>query len=428
MLYKYCSIAIALLAGSASANPFAAKTSPDTPKSAYTAKLLRKAIPTKNSQLRKLDGAAEVDLTSYSLKFEKCQFVKSYSQDLAEEGADSILATDRFVVFRLCPGSCKSCNSNYGEYVVDMETYLESTVEYFSTAQEEYCEECQETCNYQGDDNANQNQGDDQQQQQGDDQQDNGDGRKLAYYANSIDCSTCSTECSKIDSMEDNNYLDATNFINCQQIAEEDNYGNSALYAGPMCASSGSKIKIGVFSDEDCFFLDTSKDVDSYLTNENGQGVKLSHQLLKKVYDSSTDCISCAGDAADDNGNAENLDVCEELYEGAGKCESEHGFAAMQSNKYYAYNANNQVESEDLVCSYIDSLQRGTYSQDGEIVIGGSKIYTKGGTSTTGGQKFALTFFIIGTVGLAVYAAMLHSQLTKGSGKADLSSQGGAMA
>ena len=68
-----------------------------------------------------------------------------------------------------------------------------------------------------------------------------------------------------------------------------------------------------------------------------------------------------------------------------------------------------------------------TYSQDGEIVIGGSKVYTAGGTTTTGGQKFALTFFIIGTVGLAVYAAMLHSQLTKG-GKADLSAQGGAMA
>jgi len=72
-------------------------------------------------------------------------------------------------------------------------------------------------------------------------------------------------------------------------------------------------------------------------------------------------------------------------------------------------------------------LKSGTYSQDGEIVVGGSSSYSSGGTSTTGGQKFALTFFILGTVGLAVYAAMLHSQLTKG-GKADLSTQGGAMA
>ena len=84
---------------------------------------------------------------------------------------------------------------------------------------------------------------------------------------------------------------------------------------------------------------------------------------------------------------------------------------------YYANNQN-QVDNEELVCSYIYSLKYGTYSQDGEIVIGGSPSYSPGGISTTGGQKFALTFFIVGTVGLAVYAAMLHSQLTKG-GKAD---------
>ena len=67
-----------------------------------------------------------------------------------------------------------------------------------------------------------------------------------------------------------------------------------------------------------------------------------------------------------------------------------------------------------------------TYSQDGEIVIGGSKVYTAGGTAATGGQKFALTFFIVVTVEIAVYAAMLHYQITKG-GNADISAQGGAM-
>ena len=67
-----------------------------------------------------------------------------------------------------------------------------------------------------------------------------------------------------------------------------------------------------------------------------------------------------------------------------------------------------------------------TYSHDGEIVVGGSKVYTAGGTAATGGQKIALTFFIVVTVEIAVYAAMLHSQLTKG-GKADLSAQGGAV-
>jgi len=94
-------------------------------------------------------------------------------------------------------------------------------------------------------------------------------------------------------------------------------------------------------------------------------------------------------------------------------------------NNYYGYE--NQLENEETVCDFISSLKSGTYAQDGEIVVGGSSSYHSGTTSTTGGQKFALTFFILGTVGLAVYAAMLHSNLTK-SAKSDLSSQGGAMA
>merc|ERR1711981_343611 len=139
---------------------------------------------------------------------------------------------------------------------------------------------------------------------------------------------------------------------------------------------------------------------------------------------------SCADveEQEDDGGNAyynvENKEVCVELYQGAAKCEEEHEFS-NGIDKYYQYNV--QDNNEELVCSFIDSLVAGTYSQEGEIVVGGMSSYVSGGSSTTGGQKFALTFFILGTVGLAVYAAMLHSNLTK-SAKSDLSSQGGAMA
>lgn len=235
--------------------------------------------------------------------------------------------------------------------------------------------------------------------------------------------------------MEDNNYLDATAFIQCQNIQEaNDDDGNKqdAVYAGPICASNGRKIKIGVFSDENCMFIDSDKDVENYLTNEDGNAMNLSHALLKTVYNQE-ECISCAEEVeADENGYyeaAEVKDVCAELYEVSAKCETSNGFDnGISSNNYYAQNdAANQLANEELVCDFISSLKSNTYSQDGEIVIGGSKVYTAGGTTTTGGQKFALTFFIIGTVGLAVYAAMLHSQLTKG-GKADLSAQGGAMA
>jgi len=426
MIARLSSMAIALLmATSAAANPFAAKQTPTDAKSAYMSKLMKKAVPTKNSQLRGLggdDGAnaeIDVDITGYSLKFIQCQFVKAYSQDLADANADSVLATQRFVIFRLCPsGSCSSCNTNYGEYAIDMYDYLGYTVEYRQEEQEEMCNTCKEQCYYDADDQADADAGDDAAEEEaGDDAAE----RRLA--SSSLDCDTCLTACQKIENMEANYYVDATNFINCQQIQEDNGYG--ALYAGPTCASQGSKIKIGVFKDEDCMYLDSSKDVDEFLADENGNQVKVSHALLKTVYDES-ECIDCLADKEGDDDAAEDevKDVCANLYMTAGKCEKKHGFMdGMYDNSDYS----NQVSNEDLVCEFISSLKSGTYSQDGEIVIGGSKMYTNGGTSTTGGQKFALTFFIIGTVGLAVYAAMLHSQLTKG-GKADLSAQGGAMA
>jgi hypothetical protein len=428
MFSKYCTVALALLAASVSANPFAAKQSPTNAKAAYISKLVKNAVPTKNSQIgRKLGGDddaadVEIDISGYSLRFEKCQFVKAYDQDLADAGANTVLATQRFVIFRLCPsGSCKSCNTNYGEYIVDMEEYLAYTVEYRQDEQTEMCDTCEEQCYYAAADDAAA-QGDDANADADEAEEDGDDERRLAY---TVDCDTCQNDCQKIENMEANYYLDATTMIECQQLRDADDDGTGALWAGPICASQGSKIKIGVFSDEDCMFLDSSLDVENYLSDEDGNAMKLSHALLKTTYDVS-DCIDCTAENDGDDDGVEVKEVCAELYEVAGKCEDSHGFDnGVSSNQYY--DGQNQIDNEELVCEFISSLKSGTYSQDGEIVIGGSKVYTAGGTSTTGGQKFALTFFIIGTVGLAVYAAMLHSQLTKG-GKADLSAQGGAMA
>ena len=158
---------------------------------------------------------------------------------------------------------------------------------------------------------------------------------------------------------------------------------------------------------------------------------KLSYHLLKQTFPEG-DCVaSCLKEDENANNNnnnnnqaAEAAEVCQELYEQAGKCESTHGF----NNGYVAnQNYENQVQNEALVCDFISSVSAGHYDQTGEIVIAGGRTILSGGTSTSGGQKFALTFFILGSVGLAGYAAMLHQQLTKGA-KADLSRQGGAMA
>ena len=53
-------------------------------------------------------------MTKYSLKFNGCHSVPQFER---EEGMRSVLIAK----FKLCPSdSCEKCNSNYGEYIVEM--------------------------------------------------------------------------------------------------------------------------------------------------------------------------------------------------------------------------------------------------------------------------------------------------------------------
>merc|ERR1712048_1374396 len=318
--------------------------------------------------------------------------------------------------------------------------YLESTVEYYQEQQEEMCNYCEEVCAADDDGGEeeeeegeeDEDEKDEEEDEEEEDKDEDEDGerkkrklRKSRKLAQSISCDTCSDECEKIANMEDNGYVEASNFIECQEISEEDD--GTVYYAGAMCASSGRKIKIGVFSDEYC------SQVESNLSVENFIDAKLSHALLKNVYSSSSG-VSCIkpnwevqnDDAAEDDEEEEEKinEMCQELYQDAGKCESIHGFADSYAN-YDGYE--NQASQEELVCSFIKTVKKGAYDETGDIVLQGKVTSVEGATAATGGQKFLLTAFIVGCIGLAYYAASLHSELTKG-GADGLGSQGGALA
>jgi len=364
----------------------------NTRKAKYLSEVLNKAKP-----LRKLDeDEQEVDLSGYSLKYEKCQLIKQWSSD--EDGDnnnggdgdyDDILSLNKFAVFRLCPSDgYSSCNSNYGEYIIDLEDYLLATTNYFLEKQEDMCDYCDEICNADDD----------------------------AVADDSVDCDSCVDECDKIENMEDNGYLEASNYIECVQLEQDnddDGDDQPVYYGAATCSTDGSKIKIGVYQDENCAYVNTNLSVDDYL-----QGFKLSHALLKNVYSGSN--IPCS--SYDEDGDEEEDEACQELYEDAAKCESYNGFAGTD---YYSAN---QAANEEVVCDFISQIKKGTYdASSGEIVLQGNGKVVGGGSSATGGQKFALTVLVLGTIGLAVYAASIHSSLTQGA-KADLSKQGGQMA
>jgi hypothetical protein len=409
---------LAIGAAMVSANRFAPAGISSNPKRSYINELIRGAtvireLESQGQQQRSAEEEVyEVDITSYSIKFQKCQFVKSYDDDLAKnQDSASVLATKRFVVFRLCPNhSCSSCNSGYGEYMIDLETYLYATVQYQQELQQRICNACAQ-CDQEQDEAA-----------AGDDAN-----RLLQDYNVDVNCNTCYSECVKFENMEAQGFVDASNFIECQLIYDPDDDGKTSLYAGPMCASQGSKINIGVFTDENCFINDSSKSVDDYIVDSDGYSKQLSHVLLKSVY-ASDSCISCTDPQnqnvdADGSSTQQVLEMCGQLYEASAKCEQAHGF----DKGYSAYSGyGNQQGNEDVVCDFIDSISAGSYDEQGEIVVYGAS--SVGNATTTGGQKFALTFFIFGTMGLAVYAGMLHSKLTKGVTKGRLPGRGSAIA
>lgn len=277
----------------------------------------------------------KVDISGYSIRYGMCYNVKMYSDTMVNNAyADTVLAVKSFIMYRLCPSdSCDTCNQNYGEYVADIEEYLDAMTKYSEEQFEDMCENCE--CN------------------------------------NNDDCS-CQQQCDAYENQEENGYVDATDYVQCQKVEYEsdddndgDDDGNIVLYVGPRCANSGTRIKIGVFQDENCWVPYDDIDVGTLLGN------KLSYHLLRSTYSGSS-CVSCMEDNDnEEEGDANDADnvkeMCENIYDESAKCETKHDFdnGLVEVNGY-----ENQLANEFDVCTFIDSLIWDSYDEDGEIVIG----------------------------------------------------------
>jgi hypothetical protein len=306
------------------------------------------------------------DLSQYSVRFEKCQFIKSFDDEFAgDENNDSPLATKHFVVYKLCPSdACESCEK-YGTYLTTVDDYLASTTDYQEQALETLCNNCDEQCN------------------------DNGE------Y-----CTGCGKVCYNYQNLENLGYVSASDYMECQNIDYADDDGLQ-LYVGPMCGTGGQKITIGLFSDENCWEPYTDLNVEDVI------GAKLSYHLISHASsDADLVCLSCSELEQDDNKNEnDELDyddvneMCENLYYASAKCESktglEGGFIQLnREDKDYE----NQVENEFMACTFIDAVLSNSYTESGEI-----DIYSKQDVVvrvTTPFQKLALSLSALSCVAL----------------------------
>jgi hypothetical protein len=331
----------------------------------------------------------QYNLADFSLRFDRCQHVKMFDDEQAqEEGNDSPLVVKHFAVFRLCPSdSCDSCDTVYGSYVAEVGEYLAYTVQAQAEAFTTMCSNCQEKCNADGE------------------------------Y-----CSGCGKLCYRYTNLEGSGYIDAANYVQCQQlVVNTDDGGSATYYIGPRCSQDGSSILIGIFSDEECLEPYTDNEPEDFLSG------KLSYHLLSHTYkNDGSVCLSCQEDANNENeadaADADDVnEMCEDIYNMAAKCESKHGLSGFVQMAKDDEEYENQVENEWMACNFIQNLLRNSYTESGDINLDDPRDGMRRPVSAT--QKVFLSLLSMAVGGLLVAVYYTNEEIEGVTPKIQLSTQ-----
>lgn len=340
------------------------------------------------SEARRLEQADEVDMTwvvDYSIKFQGCHHITQWNAD-ADGGEDVRIATKRLIRFRLCPSSyCADdssggCDSGYGDYIIDMDTYLEAYLMDLEELHEWTCEYYQmKVCNCDDDDKK-------------DDGFEEEECLNECYYNNGMDY------CVEEENDDDGIEFELDQYVQCGQFQANRRRldGNEVEYfIGPYCSDQGGKIYLGMFTDDSCSqFADDYAGVVTY-KDFTGESLPYSSESIVGM-----ECMPCAplAEIEEDDANAnqnqnddiEIKEVCEQLYQTAGKCEQNLG---IDDPNYQA-------------CNYMEGIK--IIRSDGVVEV-------------SRGSPTAAAFigvFAVTTCLLGGYAYYLKTKL--GNGKIDL--------
>jgi len=298
-------------------------------------------------------------IAGYSVKFQGCHHVQQWNEEAAGE-EDIKIMTQRLVRFRMCPAdSCSSsstrgCDSNYGDYLVDMETYVYA---YMNQMQQQYM-------------NSNQ----------------------YSEYSNNNN-----RDLSNSNNYYNNKYnMNFEDYLQCSEMSMDDdqrqrarelrklsnNYNNGSqqwyssddvkYYVGPYCADQGGEIRLGVFYDDTCtVFADDGDDM--FQMVHSGMSLPYSKQSMVSL-----ECMSCGG-------YGEVNELCQTLYEVSGKCET-------KMSVYYP---------NESACTYLEGIK--VIREDGVIRTSATRKSTAAAV-TTG-------LFLTAAVLLSGYVYYLRTKL-----------------
>lgn len=330
-------------------------------------------------------------VSEYSLKFMGCHHVTQWASE-EEQGqqqaydqeanglnaANGRIRSKGLVRYKLCPSdSCTNafgvgCTSNYGEYVVDMNSFLEIYMKWRMEEESSNCELYRNTCYQQCYESATAN------------------CYTNCYKKHGVNAALCSNNgnpnqnaySSYYDADADGGYGNDFNLDNYLKCGEYDVYDQGqeeavAHYLGPYCANQGGDIKLGFFQDQYCTIPSTLQA--SYFEKQTGVVIPYTKTSLV-----SAECMSCERTEREDeaqggnnynyynqynqNGNNNNMngndyynydangnrnyyvakevnEMCGSLYMTSGKCET-----------YYV--GENAPYPEEGACSYIEGVKQ----------------------------------------------------------------------
>lgn len=136
------------------------------------------------------------------------------------------------------------------------------------------------------------------------------------------------------ENMEYDDNFKIDEYAECGEYENNNDDGNGyQYYIGPACTEDGTDIKLDLFYDEYC--TQVPEDV-TFEEVSNGWTMPYSDGGLVSTY-----CNSCS--QVNDDGEYETKEMCEQLYESSGKCETN-----MESYHYYG--------KQEGACSYIEEL------------------------------------------------------------------------
>ncbi len=292
---------------------------------------------------------------------------------------------ERHVRYRLCPSSsCSSstslgCSSGYGDYIVDMDTFLQSYLQNKEEIEEEQCEYRLKQCG------CGENDGDDDQE-------------KCEYKCyNNENYSHCIDRNPYYDDgqQEQKEDFDLDGYTYCAQVGgggdgDKDrkrklNEDEAEYFLGPFCADRGDAIYLGMFTEDTCTnFADSTAGATTYYDTYGSEIPYKGVSLVDKL------CYTCK-DTSYYDGDVETREICPNIYDGSGKCESKI------STDVIAYPNENS-------CNYIEGIKILKHSNNGVVY----RPYRG-----TRAAALAIAFFGTLFIALAFYVCHLKSLVHK---------------